>query len=428
MTTALWRDRDFVRLWTGQAVSELGSVVTRTALPIAAVLLLGATPTQLALLLTSGSVAVLLFGLAAGAWIDRLRRRPIMIVADAVRAIALASAPAAAFLGVLRIEHLYAIVFVEAALGAAFDAAYRSYLPSLVGRARLVDGNSKLEMASAVAEIGGPGIAGGLVQVITAPFALLVDACSFVVSAVSLWLIRTPELPVVPAADRRSIAREIGEGLRFMWRERTVRAMTAGGMVNRFFGGFFVLYTIYALNELRLSPILLGAVVSAGGVGSLVGAAIAPRLGGRLGTGRAIVMGWTASVALGVLTPLAAGPPLIASLFLFVPQLFGDGLATAGIVNMVALRQAITPDELLGRVAATREVLYAAVAPAGAFTGAAVAEAIGIRGALAVAVAGFGLAVGIWWASPIRRVRTVPGSPASRAFPGALPAGGEVGP
>ncbi|MDP9265693.1 MAG: MFS transporter, partial [Chloroflexota bacterium] len=243
MTTGLWRERDFMKLWTGQAVSELGSVVTRTALPIAAVLLLGATPLQMALLLTSASAAVLLFGLAAGAWIDRLRRRPIMIAADAVRAVALASVPAAAFAGVLRIEQLYAVVFVEAALGAAFDAAYRSYLPSLVGRARLVDGNSKLEMASAVAEIGGPGLAGGLVQVITAPLALLVDAFSFVVSAVSLALIRTPEPRVTPAAGRSSIGREIAGGLRFVWRERTLRAMTAGGVVNRFFGGFFVLYT-----------------------------------------------------------------------------------------------------------------------------------------------------------------------------------------
>ncbi len=427
MTAELWRDREFMKLWAGQAVSELGTVVTRTALPIAAVLLLGATPIQMALLLTSASAAVLLFGLAAGAWTDRLQRRPIMIGADAVRAVALASVPGAAFAGVLRMEHLYAVVFVEAALGAAFDAAYRSYLPSLVGRGRLVEGNSKLEMASAVAEIGGPGLGGGLVQVVTAPLALLIDACSFVVSAVSLALIRTPEPRVVASADRGSIASEIGEGLRFVWRERTVRAMTAGGVVNRFFGGFYVLYTIYALTELRLPPILLGAVVSVGGVGSLVGAALAPRLGMRLGTGRAILIPWTASVALGVLTPLAAGPPLIAALFLFVPQLLGDGLATSGIVNLVALRQAVTPDALLGRVAATREVLFEAVAPAGAFAGAAVAEAIGIRGAFAVAVAGMALGVAIWWASPMRAVRRLP-APAPAAFSGVLPAAGEVGP
>ena len=420
MSTGLWREADFMKLWAGQAVSELGSVVTRTALPIAAVLLLGATPVEMALLLTSASAAVLLFGLAAGAWIDRLRRRPIMIAADAVRALALASVPAAAFAGVLRIEHLYAVVFVEAALGAAFDAAYRSYLPSLVGRRRLVEGNSKLEMASAVAEIGGPGLAGALVQIITAPLALLVDACSFVVSAISLGLIRTPEPRVAPVVGRGSIASEIGEGLRFVWREPTVRAMTVGGVVNRFFGGFFVLYTIYALNELHLPPLLLGAVVSAGGVGSLVGAALAPRLGRRLGTGRAILLAWTGSVALGVLTPLAAGPPLIAALFLFVPQLFGDGLATAGIVNFVSLRQAITPDALLGRVAATREVLFEAVTPVGAFAGAAVAEAIGIRGAFAVAVGGFALGVTIWWASPIRRVRALPAAP-PHPIAGAVP-------
>src|SRR5690242_11555905 len=182
-----------MKLWTGQTISRLGSVVTRTAVPLLAVLVLGAGPFQMALIIVAQSLAVLLVGFFAGAWVDRVRRRPVLIVADMCRAVLLFSIPAAYVANVLRLEQLYVVVFIEGCLGVMFDSAYPAYVPSLIGVDRVVEGNSKLAASSSLAEIGGPGLGGALVQLIGAPFAILVDAASYVVSSVSLWLIRTPE-------------------------------------------------------------------------------------------------------------------------------------------------------------------------------------------------------------------------------------------
>ena len=214
MRTSLWRHADFMKLWAGQTVSELGSVVTRTAVPLVALLVLGAGPFQMALLVVAGGLAVLLVGFFAGAWVDRLRRRPVLIVADALRAVLLFSIPAAYLAGILRLEQLYVVVFLEGCVGALFDAAYPAYVPSLIGLDRVVEGNSKLATSSSLAEIGGPGIGGGLVQLIGAPFAILVDAISYVVSAISIGFIRSPgaAAPAArgvredPARDRRGPA------------------------------------------------------------------------------------------------------------------------------------------------------------------------------------------------------------------------------
>ena len=199
---SLWRHADFLKLWAGQTVSELGSVVTRTAVPLVALLVLGAGPFEMALIVVAGSLAVLLVGFFAGAWVDRIRRRPLLIASDAIRALLLFSIPIAYAANVLRMEQLYLVVFLEGCLGALFSAAYPAYVPSLIGVDRVVDGNSKLATSSSIAEIGGPGLAGGLVQLVSAPFAILVDAVSFAVSAISLLLIRAPE-PARPDGRRR---------------------------------------------------------------------------------------------------------------------------------------------------------------------------------------------------------------------------------
>ena len=181
--TSLWRHADFLKLWTGQTVSELGSVVTRTAVPLVALLVLGAGPAEMALLVVAGSLAVLLVGFFAGAWVDRLPRRPLLVASDILRSLLLLSIPVAFALDVLGMQQLYLVVFLEGCLGVLFDAAYPAYVPSLIGVDRVIDGNSKLATSSSLAEIGGPGIAGALVQLISAPFAILVDAVSYAVSA-----------------------------------------------------------------------------------------------------------------------------------------------------------------------------------------------------------------------------------------------------
>ena len=406
---SLWRHADFLKLWTGQTISEFGSVVTRTAVPLVGLLVLGAGPSEMAALVVAASSAVLLVGLFAGAWVDRLPRRPVLIWTDIVRAGLLFWVPVAYALGVLRMEQLYVVAFVEAALRTLFNSAYRSYLPALVGRDRLVEGNSKLAMSSSIAEIGAPGLAGGLVQIVGAPFAILIDAVSFVVSAISLIAIRGREL-ARPAQIRGAIMREIIEGLSVVRRHALLFPLAASSATNHFFGSFYAaLYGLFLLNDLGLTPFLLGVVISAGGVGSLAGSVFATRVINRLGIGRAIVVLFIGSAATGILTPLATGPLFVATLMVFLPQLIGDGLATAEGVARITLRQAATPDRLLGRVSATVDVLDHGVAPLGALAGAVIAETFGVRTAIAVAWVGMASGALFLLFSPLPRLTsTVP--------------------
>ena len=406
---SLWRHADFLKLWAGQTVSELGSVVTRTAVPLVALLVLGAGPLEMALLVVAGSLAVLLVGFFAGAWVDRLRRRPLLIGTDAVRAVLLFSIPIAYATGVLRMEQLYVVTFVEGCLGALFDAAYPAYVPSLIGVDRVVDGNSKLATSSSLAEIGGPGLAGTLVQVFSAPFAILIDALSFGVSALSLLLIRSPEPPRPTRTERTPIRLEIVEGLRLVRNHPVLFPIALRSVVAHVAGSFYgVLYTLYLINELHLSPLLFGVVVSAGGVGSLVGSLFASRVIRRLGLGPALI--WTAAGAalLGVLTPLAQGPLLLATVMVLIPQLVGDGLQTIEGVAELSLIQGLSPDRILGRVNATLEVFSHGIAyPIGALTAAAVAGAIGVRGGIAIGWAGMAVSILFLVLSPLRRIRTM---------------------
>jgi len=406
---SLWRHADFLKLWTGQTVSELGSVVTRTAIPLVALLVLGAGPTDMALLVVAGSLAILLVGLFAGAWVDRLRRKPLLIGTDAVRSLLLLSIPIAYAAGVLRMEQLYVVTFVEGCLGALFDAAYPAYVPSLIGVDRVIDGNSKLATSSSLAEIGGPGLAGALVQLVSAPFAILVDAVSFAVSAVSLMLIHAPEPPRPVRTSSTAIRQEIAEGLRLVRHHRVLFAMAMQSVVGHVAGAFYgVLYTIYLIDDLHLSPFLLGVVVSAGGVGSLVGSLFARRVIRRLGIGPAMI--WTAvgASALGILTPLAQGPLVLATIMVFIPQLFGDGLQTIEGVAELSLIQGLSPDRVLGRVNATFDVLSHGIAyPIGALVAAAVAGVIGVRGGIAIGWAGMAVSILFLVFSPLPGIRTI---------------------
>jgi MFS family permease len=406
-TPSLWRHSDFMKLWAGQTVSELGSVVTRTAVPLVALLVLGAGPLEMALLVVSASLAVLLFGLFAGAWVDRLRRLPLLIAADAIRAVVLLSIPAAYVANVLRIEQLYVVVFLEGCLAAFFDAAYPAYVPSLIGVDHVVEGNSKLATSSSLAEIGGPGLGGGLVQLIGAPFAILVDAISFLVSAVSLMLIRTPEPPRPPRTSAAPIGREILEGLQLVRRHPILIPLTLRSVIAHVAGSFFgVLYAIYLLQDLHLTPLLFGIVVSAGGVGSLIGSFFAARVIARFGLGPALIWTATGASVVGVLTPLAGGPLALATLMVFIPQLVGDGLQTIEGVAELSLIQGVTPDRILGRVNATLEVFSHGIAyPLGALLAAALAGSIGVRGGIAIGWAGMAVSILLLVMSPLPNVR-----------------------
>ena len=276
---SLWRNPDFLKLWIGQTISEVGSRITLVGLPLAAVLVLKATPFQMGLLAGVGGLASLLFGPVAGLCVDRMRRRPILIVSDLGRAALLGSIPLAAARGVLSMQQIYVVVAAAGILTVLFDVAYQSYLPSLVDRDAVIEGNSKLAMSSSIAEIAGPGLTGVLVELLTAPVAILFDALSFLASAVTVWLIRKPE-PVRDAASAGGmhVWEDLTTGMRILAQSPMRRAIAGHSATTGFFGGFFAsLYVLFAIDSLHLSPALMGAVIGLGGVGNLIGASIAPR-------------------------------------------------------------------------------------------------------------------------------------------------------
>src|SRR5512133_2672970 len=275
----LWRNPDFIKLWTGQTISTLGSHITNGGLPLLAVITLKASPFQMGLLQAVGSAPVLLFSLVAGVWVDRLRRRPILIAADLGRALILATIPLAAVLGWLTIWHIYFVIALTGILTVLFNTAYRAYLPALVEQEHIVEGNSKLALSDSAAEVVGPGLTGVLVQTITAPIAILFDALSFVVSAVSLLFIRKGELPPNLAGERQSVLQEAREGVRAVMREPILLALTATDATMSFFGNFIgVLYALYAIRVLHLSPAAIGLTIGVGGASSLIGALLAERV------------------------------------------------------------------------------------------------------------------------------------------------------
>ena len=398
---------DFAKLWTGKTVSAFGSVVTRTALGLVAVITLGASPTQLGLLGALSSLPALLIGLPAGVWVDRWRRRPIMIAADLARAALLASVPLAAALGVLSLAQLAMVAFLAGALTVIFEVADNSFLPSVIERQHLVEGNSKLGISDSLAEIGGPAMAGGLVQWVTAPMALLVDALSFLVSALFLALIGKPELR--PEQHRRSSMRyEIVEGLRAVLQDSRLRALAAASATFSFLGGFIgALYTIYAIQGLSLTPALLGIVISGGGIGALLGATFSGRISRRVGLGRTLIGGLAIHGLCSLLIPLARGPAPVAASILFLAQVAGDAGLMLYFINEVSLRQTITPDHMLGRVNASFQFAVASVGPAGLLLGGYLGQSIGMRPTLLIGAMGSLLGV-IWLLlSPVRTMRAL---------------------
>ena len=407
MRRGLWRDPDFLKLWTGQAVSQVGSWITLVGLPLAAVLVLGASPVQMGILSGVSAAAVLLFGLFAGAWADRLRRRPILISADLGRGVVLGTIPLAFALHRLTIGHLYLVGAASAILTVFFDVSYQSYLPSLVDRESLQEGNSKLALSKSIAEVAGPGLTAILVKALTAPIAILFDALSFLASAFSLWLIRKPE----PRPERGAaphIGREIVEGLQASWREPVLRTLALRTATSSLFLGFgSSLYILFAIRELRLSAALLSAIIAVGGASGLFGTLAAERLARRYGLGPTLIGAATLAGVAGLLPPLARGPVPVCAAILGAAQLC-DVAWPVYHINELSLRQAIAPSRLLGRVNSAMHLLFRGVLPVGALAGGLLAEAIGVRHAMLAGASGFLLST-LWLVfSPVRRLREIP--------------------
>lgn len=290
--TGLWRHPDFVRLWAGQTVSVFGSLVSRTALPFTAIIYLHASAFQVALVTSSDLVAGIVVGLVAGVLADRIRRRPLMIAADLGRVLALGSIPAAAVFGVLRVEQLYAVAFTAGVLTTFFDVAYQSYLPTLVRADELIEGNSKLAASFSVAEFGAFSASGWLVQLLSAPGAIVIDAVSFLFSAASLRAIRAPEPAPPPAGGRERFHIEALEGMRHLGGDPALRAVTASfvalSLSSGMTGAVFILYTNRTLG---FAPGVLGVIFGVGGLSSLAGAMAAGWSSRRFGIGCTMALG-----------------------------------------------------------------------------------------------------------------------------------------
>ncbi len=386
--TGLWRHADFRRLWFGETVSIFGTLIGMLAMQFTAVLWLDASAFGVAVLAAAGMTPGFAVGLFAGVWADRVRRRPIMIAADIGRAVVLATIPVAAIFGVLTLTHLCIAAFLAATLTVFFDVAYEAYLPTLVTRDELIEGNAKLTASASVAEFGSFGVAGWLVQVLKGPGAILIDAASFLVSAVSLWRIQTPEPHAATGHEREHVVREAIAGLRVVASAPMLRSIALANLLTMGSARMLsVVYLLYLVREVGFNAGTLGMIFAVGGLTSLAGAALAGRPGVFGALGPAIVVSAFLRAAGSLFMPLAASVSVAGVALLVANQLVTDPAWTFYEVHTVSLRQAITPMHLLGRMNATIRFGEFGASLAGTVLGGVLGERLGYRETLFVAVA-----------------------------------------
>jgi MFS family permease len=405
MISPLLRERSFRRFWTGQTVSLFGDQITLLALPLTAVLVLHAHAAQMGYLTAAELVPNLLFSLHAGAWLDRRgRRRRAMIVADLGRAALLASIPVAYAFDALSLAQLYAVAFATGTLSVVFYVAYSTLFVAIVPREGYVDANSLLHGSRAFSFVSGPSVSGFLVQLLTAPFALVADAASFVVSALFLARVDAPEPPGEEPSPGHLTA-----GVRYIWRSPIMRALLLSTTTINFFNfGFFALFVLYATRSLHVRPATLGLVLGAGAVGGLVGSVLAGRLGRRIGMGPAFVVGCVLFPAPLVLVPLAGGPKPLVLACLGAAE-FGSGLGVMILdITIGSIRAALTPDAVRARVSGAYQVVNYGVRPLGALLGGSLGSTIGLRPTLWIAT--LGAIAGVVWLfpSPVPSLRDLP--------------------
>lgn len=401
--TGLWQQKDFLKLWGAQTTSVFGTHLASLAYSLTAIVTLQATPFEIGLLNAIGAGSAALVGLFAGVMADRIRRRPLLIGADLGRAVLSATIPLAFVLGVLHIGQLYVVRFLFGALAILSEVAYMAFLPSLVGREQLVEGNSKFSATESLASMAGPSLSGVLVQALTAPIAVLVDAVSFVFSAAFIWLIRTAEPEPPPSDKRRSVWAEIAEGLRVVFSNPVLRALSQGIALHFLFILIILtIFVLYAVRELGIGPIWLGIILAALGPGSLSGALVAGRAAKRFGPGRTMIAATLLNALAVMLIPLAGGSFAITVTGLMAAHfLLAFGIQIHGI-NLMSLRQAITPHRLQGRMNASFRFINVCAMMIGSLLAGVMAEMIGFRLTLAVAACGMLLPFVRLLLSPVR--------------------------
>jgi MFS family permease len=408
--TGLWRNPDFVKLWGSLTMVHFGGQITFLALPLTAALILNASPFEVGVLTALEALPYPLFGLFAGVLVDRTRKLPVIIACDVGRGLALLAIPACMWFGALSMAVLYVVGFLVGLLTVIGWPAYQVFMTERVGRDNLVEANAKIGISDSVAQLVGPGVAGALIQWLTAPFAILLDAVSFFFSA---WMLRgiPPKESDRPKTLPRSVRMEIAEGLRAIWQNRTLRAMVwAIATWQIFRHAFIAIVVLYAARELGFSAGHVGVLFMTAGLGSLAAAGVVAPLNRRFGMGPTMLGGIAGTGLAWVIMGSATGPLWLASI------LFGGGLflldlgAMIFFINYLSLRQAVTPDRLLGRVTATMICLTVATAPLGGLAGGWVAEHYGLRSAMLMAgIGALLLAPIVTWLSPLSRMRELPG-------------------
>lgn len=402
----LWRHRDFRLLWAGESVAQVGIMISHLALPLLAATTLGATPWEMGLLVAAERGAFLLVGLPVGVLLDRVRRLPVMIGANLARFVLIASIPLAWAAGVLTFTQLLVVALLAGIATVLFDVGYQSVLPAVVGRAGLVEGNAKLESTRAAAEAAGPAMGGGLVQLVGAATAVLLDAVGYLVSAAFLARMRTRE--TVAAHDpSRSLRAEMAEGLRYVLRHPLLRPIVlCTGTANLFGGVLAAVAVLFLARELGQPPAVVGLVLAAGSAAGVLGAVTASRWIRLLGQGRTLV---TALLVTGPFTLVLPLTTAGAGLAWFAVGT--SAVAYGGVVYNVAqvsFRQAVCPDRLLGRMNASIRFLVWGTIPFGGLLGGALGELVGLRATLLVTAVGLVLCP-VWLvASPLRRLRDLP--------------------
>lgn len=409
---SLWHDGNFLRMWTGQALSQFGAQITELALPVLAVLLLHATEWEVGVLNASTFAAFLIVGLPAGAWIDRLRKRHVMIWADAVRAVALAVVPLLWWLDTLQVWHLFVVALVMGVATVFFDVSYQSIIPSLVGARQIAEANGKLETTQQLAGLTGPAVGGWLIGVLTAPIAILVTVFTYVASFFALIVTRDHEQPHDPAT-RRPLRLEIAEGLRWVFGNPLLKRIVATTAVSNFFNTMsFTLLPIFLLRELGLTPQSMGVIFSLGAAGGLLGAIATPHIVARVGEARAIPIGGIGFSVVPMFLPVAALVPQFAFPLLVVQGFLMSFLILVYNITQVTFRQRITPPRLLGRMNASIRFCVWGVMPIGALLAGVIGEWIGTTPTMWIAATGQLLAGAFVVIGPFWKMRDLPDAPA----------------
>lgn len=407
---SLLQNKDFMKLWMGQSISNFGSQFTFIALPLLATIILEASPFQMGLITSLGFLPNLLFGLFAGAWVDRLKRKPILITANLVSAGLLLAIPILYFGELLNINILYVIQFMLG-IGSLFSSISSStYMPTLIKKEELLEGNSKFQFSNSVARITGSGLGGGLVQLLSAPIVILIDAITFIVSALFLSRIKSEEIVKESKKEERNMVREIREGIQIVFSSKIIRSILYSSTCYNFFYSMFLpLFILFVSKDLELNSTIIGLIFSVGGLGALIGSTVAKKAGTKLGIGRLLsLVNILTGISIIVMAISTIFTPMMTVSLLLVAQVILSACATIYSINAVSLRTAITPNHLLGRTNASMHTIGFGVLAIGPLLGGAIAELLG--NGVMIFICGVGIALSTLFIqlSPIRSITEIP--------------------